>query len=271
MSPDTIGIRLVVLDWAGTTVDHGSFAPLAAFVEAFARHGVAVSSAEARVPMGLHKKDHLRAMLEMPGVARRWRQIHARDWTDADVESLFNAFMPLQLEVIEKHSRLVPGLLDCVGELRRQGLCVGTTTGYFQAAADRLYAAAREQGYVADVNVHPEMVRTGRPAPWMIFRIMETAAVYPPFRVLKVGDTVPDIEEGRNAGVWSIGVLQTGSEIGCTEEEWQRLPEEEQQKLRGRAQEKLRAAGAHAVIDTVAELPVLLSVLNARIQHGERP
>lgn len=271
MSSDSIGIRLVVLDWAGTTVDHGSFAPVAAFVEAFARHGVAVSPAEARVPMGLHKKDHLRAILEMPGVARRWRQIHSRDWTVADVESLFSAFMPLQLEVIDKHSRLIPGLLGCMGELRRQGLYVGTTTGYFRAAAERLYAAAREQGYVADVNVHPEMVREGRPAPWMIYRIMEMVGVFPPYRVVKVGDTIPDIEEGRNAGVWSIGVLNTGNEVGCSEEEWQRLTEEERQKLRGRAQEKLRAAGAHAVLDSVAELPVLLSVLNARIQHGERP
>jgi phosphonoacetaldehyde hydrolase len=271
LSTDPLGIRLVVLDWAGTTVDHGSFSPVAAFVETFAHHGVAVSTAEARVPMGLHKKDHLRALLEMPGVARRWRQIHGADWTEADVETLFNTFTPLQLEAIDKHSRLVPGLLECVAELRRQGLIVSTTTGFFRAAAERLYASAREQGFVPDVNVHPEMVRAGRPAPWMIYRIMETVGVYPPARVVKVGDTIPDVEEGQNAGVWSVGVLHTSSEVACSEEEWRKLSEEEQQKLRGRAQEKLRTAGAHAVIDTVAELPVLLSVLNARIQHGERP
>ena len=33
-------IQLVVFDWAGTTVDHGCFAPVAAFIESFARFGV---------------------------------------------------------------------------------------------------------------------------------------------------------------------------------------------------------------------------------------
>jgi phosphonoacetaldehyde hydrolase len=43
-------IRAVVLDWAGTTQDHGSVAPVAAFVEAFRRFGVEISVAEARAP-----------------------------------------------------------------------------------------------------------------------------------------------------------------------------------------------------------------------------
>jgi phosphonoacetaldehyde hydrolase len=74
-TPDPAGprIRLVVFDWAGTTVDHGSRAPVAAFVRAFAGHGVEVTPDEARGPMGLHKRDHIRAMLQMPAVARRWR------------------------------------------------------------------------------------------------------------------------------------------------------------------------------------------------------
>src|SRR5262245_9066111 len=97
-------IRLVVLDWAGTAVDHGSFAPVVPFMEAFARFGIAVSPAEARRPMGLPKRDHLAAVLRLPTVADRWRAVHGSDATDADVDRVYAAFIPLQLEVIDNHA-----------------------------------------------------------------------------------------------------------------------------------------------------------------------
>ena len=59
----------------------------------------------------------------------------------------------------------------------------------------------------------------------MIFRIMETLRIYPPRAVVKIGDTVPDIGEGLNAGAVSIGVVSSGSEVGCTHEELAALPE----------------------------------------------
>jgi phosphonoacetaldehyde hydrolase len=252
------GIKLVIFDWAGTTIDHGCFAPVAAFVEAFARHGVAVSAAAARAPMGLHKKDHLRAMLRAPAVARRWREAHGRDGSEADVESLFRAFMPLQLDVIDHHSRLVPGLLPCVAELRRRGIKIGATTGYFKEAARRVYEAARRQGYTPDVCLCAEDVPAGRPAPWMVFRIMQELDVYPPSTVVKVGDTVPDVAEGLNAGAWSVGVTHTGSEVGCTEEEFAALPEAGRQERVAAARRMLLDAGAHHVLASVADLPALL-------------
>ena len=121
MSATATDIKLVIFDWAGTTIDHGSLAPLAAFVEAFARHGVQVTQDEARGPMGLHKKDHLRTMLQMPAVAQRWRGVHGRDWNDQDLDSLYQRFMPLQLDVLDRHDRLVPGVVALVAELRKTG------------------------------------------------------------------------------------------------------------------------------------------------------
>ncbi|MGH8404885.1 MAG: phosphonoacetaldehyde hydrolase, partial [Pseudomonas sp.] len=53
-------LQAVVLDWAGTVVDFGSFAPTQIFVEAFGEFGVAVSLEEARGPMCMGKWDHIR-------------------------------------------------------------------------------------------------------------------------------------------------------------------------------------------------------------------
>ena len=78
-------------------MDHGSCAPVAPFVAAFARHGVEVSPAEARGPMGLPKKDHVRELFRLPAVAARWRAAHARDWGEEDVESVYRAVVPLQM------------------------------------------------------------------------------------------------------------------------------------------------------------------------------
>jgi phosphonoacetaldehyde hydrolase len=269
--PDETRIRLVILDWAGTAVDHGSLAPLMPFVRAFAARGVDVTPEEARGPMGLGKKDHLRALLRLPAVAHRWREQHGREATEADVDELYQWFVPLQLEVIDKHAGLVPGLLDCVGVLRDRGVAVGATTGYFREAAERVYRRAAAQGYRPDHCVCAEDVPAGRPAPWMVFRSMEALGVYPPAAVVKVGDMVPDVGEGLAAGAWSVGVVRSSSEVGCTAPEWAALPPPEQQRRSAACRAKLLAAGAHAVVDTLAELPGVLDQFNTRLGRGEKP
>ncbi len=263
---DRCPIRLVVFDWAGTTIDHGCFAPVAACVQTFALHHVEVTVAEARAPMGLHKRDHLRAMLQVTDLAKRWQQVHDRHWNEQDLDALYRDFIPLQLEVIDQHGRIVLGLLECVAKLKERGVRIGATTGYFRAAAQRVYQAARDQGYVPDACACAEDVSEGRPAPWMTFRIMEALSIYPPAAVMKVGDTIPDIEEGLAAGAWSVGVTSSSSEVGCTEEELAGLPGAERCQLLGGARAKLLAAGAHAVIDSLTELPALLD----EIADGKR-
>jgi phosphonoacetaldehyde hydrolase len=254
-------VRLVVFDWAGTVVDFGSRAPVAAFVQTFAAQGVALTEAEARGPMGLPKRDHLQALLSLPAVRQRWRQAHGHDPTQADLAALYDRFLPTQLAVLPQYNALIPGALDCVGRLRRQGIRIGVTTGYFRAAAAEVREAAARQGFVAEQIVCPDDVAVGRPAPWMIYRLMEALDVSPPSAVVKVGDTVADVAEGLNAGVWSVGVTRGSSEVGLGEQEFNALPVPERQDLLSRAAQKLREAGAHAVIETLAELPDLLADL----------
>ena len=271
MPRDALKIRLVIFDWAGTTVDHGSRGPLAPFIRAFAAQGVELTQEEARAPMGLDKKDHVRALLQLPELARRWRERHARHPSEHDVEDLYARFIPLQMEVIDEFTRLVPGLLDCVAVLRRRAVAIGATTGYFRAAADRVYASAAAQGYKPDYCICAEEVPSGRPAPWMIFRVMEALNVFPPAVVVKVGDTVPDIGEGLAAGAWSVGVTRSSSEVGCTEQELELLSPAEQTQRVAACREKLLAAGAHAVVETLVELPAMLDKLDARLALGEKP
>lgn len=265
-------IRLVVFDWAGTTIDFGCFAPVVPFVEGFRRLGVEITLAEARAPMGLAKFDHLRAIAAQPEVAARCRAQLGRDLRIEDLERTFREhFVPLQMEVLDQHSQLVPGIEQCAAELRRRGLKLGASTGYLREMSDRVVAAARRQGYEPDCCVSGSDVPAGRPAPWMIYRNMETLGVYPPCAVLKVGDTVPDIEEGLSAGCWSAGVTDSSNLVGLSRQEFESLDPSQRRRRTAEAAQTLRAAGAHEVMASVAEVPALVERLNARMAEGERP
>jgi phosphonoacetaldehyde hydrolase len=264
-------IKLVVFDWAGTTIDFGCLAPSGAFVAAFAAVGVGVTSAEARGPMGLHKKDHIRAMLRTESVGAKWRAATGSDWSEADVEALYRDVTPRQVEAAAKYSDLVPDTVSTVTELRRRGLKIAATTGYFRAAAEVVLAAAKRQGYEPDFNICADDVPAGRPAPWMIFRCMEALDVYPPSTVLKVGDTAVDIEDGLNAGCWSVGVVDSSNEMGLSAAELRALPPDERNARFAGVADRYCAVGAHAVAHSLRDVVELVDHFNARLAEGERP
>jgi phosphonoacetaldehyde hydrolase len=271
MSSDNQPIRLIVFDWAGTTVDFGSRAPAAAFQGVFARHGVDVTEAEARGPMGLNKREHLIAMLSSPAIASRWEQVHGRRWSEDDVDTMYQEFVPLQLKAIEEHAGLVPGLLDVVSELRARNLRIGGTTGYFREAAQTVAARAAATGFEPDANVCSDDVPRGRPAPWMIYRIMERLEIWPPSAVIKVGDTIADIEAGLAAGCWSVGVCDSSSPMGLSTAEYRALPVEERSTRLAQTADLFLQAGAHAAICSLSELPVLVDELNrAKLPYPQR-
>ena len=264
-------IRAVAFDWAGTTVDFGCLAPTGAFVAAFAARGVAVTTAEARGPMGLHKKDHLRAMLARPELAARWQATHGREWSEVDVEELYTLVTPLQIAAAERHSTLIPGVISCMASLRSTGVGIAGTTGYFRTAAEVVYRSAAGQGYTPDFTICADEVPAGRPAPWMVFRVMEALGVYPPAAVVKVGDTVVDILDGLNAGVWSVGVIDSGNEMGLAEAEFSTLDGDERNRRREAVASRFQAAGAHAVVRTVAQIPALVGHFDALLAAGQNP
>ncbi|MEO2088963.1 MAG: phosphonoacetaldehyde hydrolase [Gemmataceae bacterium] len=198
----------------------------------------------------------------MPAVGERWRAAHGRPWAEADVERLYQAVTPKQVEAARTHSQLIAGVVECVAELRRCGIKIAATTGYFREAAEVVYAAAREQGFVPDFAICADEVPQGRPAPWMIFRAMEATGVYPPEAVVKVGDTVIDIEDGRNAGVWSVGVVDSSNEMGLSEAEFAALTPGERDRLRAAVRSRFTAASADAVIHTLADLAAQIDKLS---------
>lgn len=264
-------LQAVVLDWAGTTVDYGCMAPAAVFIETFKRRGVTITMAQARAPMGMFKKDHIRAIAHMEPVAQQWLAVHDLPCTEDDVTAMYLDFLPLQLSVIARHADVIPGTLEAIAAFRARGLKIGSTTGYTRAIMDRLGALVAQRGYKPDAIVCADEVPAARPQPWMMFQNAQQLGVYPMSAIVKIGDTVPDIEEGLNAGAWTIGVVKTGNELGLTEIEIAALRPVELGARLAAGHAKLLDAGAHYVVDGLADVPPLLDEIAARLANGERP
>lgn len=259
-------LQAVILDWAGTTVDHGSLAPARTLQRVFAQAGITLSESETRRDMGLPKKEHIRAILQIARVRDAWKNLRSHSPRDADADELYEQFIPLQLSCLAEHSALIPGALEAVQHCRKRGLKIGSTTGYTRAMLDLLIAQNAKADYVPDCSLCPEDVGAGRPHPFMIYECAVKLQVSPLSAVVKVGDTPADIQEGLNAGAWSVGVAGTGNGIALSLNDFQQLSATERETRLAEARTELQHAGAHFVIDTLADLPALLDNIDARLR-----
>jgi phosphonoacetaldehyde hydrolase len=261
----------VLLDWAGTTMDFGCIAPAVVFVEVFKRKGVPISMEEARAPMGAHKRVHIERITQLESVRRRWKEAHGRLPNDSDIESMFTEFVPLQLKCLSEYSALIPGALDTVKKLRGRGYKIGSTTGYTTEMMEINLADAKRQGYEPDSTVCASDVPHGRPYPYMCLQNVIKLGVSPVEACVKIDDTRPGVEEGLNAGMWTIGLAVSGNEVGLSLAEWQKLPKPEQERLRQGAYTRMYQSGAHYVVDSIADIMPCIEDIEARLARGERP
>ena len=265
-------LRGVVFDWAGTIVDHGSRAPVAALQDVFAGAGAAVTVAEARLSMGIAKKDHIRCILQLQRVKEEWTRQRGTAPCETDVEALYAEFVPKQLECLGGFSRAIAGVPETFEALRSRGIKIGSTTGYTRPMLDFLVDRAREQGFEPDCAICPgDVPGGGRPAPWMCYLNAIRLEVSPLWSAVKIGDTPSDIGEGVNAGMWTIGVTRTGNEAGLTEEEWNSATVAEQHEVIARARKRLRDAGAHYLAESAGDCLDMIDEIAGRISSGERP
>lgn len=102
-------------------------------------------------------------------------------------------------------------------------------------------------------------------------RNAEILDVYPPRACVKIGDTVVDIEEGRNAGMWTIGITKTGNLVGLDQNEWNQLPEGRRRTLLARAEDVLLNAGADFVAEDLASCAPALSAIEERLRRADPP
>lgn len=253
-------IEAVIFDWAGTAVDYGCFAPVQAFVEVFKKAGIEPYIDEVRAPMGMLKRDHIKAMLAMPRIKGLWEERYGQEPGEAEIDRLYNSFEENLMGILHRFAEPKPYVLDTVAKLREMGIKIGSTTGYTDEMMKVVTVKAKEAGYAPDAWFSPNSVGdAGRPYPYMIFRNLEILKVSSVENVVKVGDTVSDIMEGKNAGVFTVGVIEGSSEMGLSMKEYEELePTMKEMKIK-EVTCKFLDAGADAAIRNMGGLLELLT------------
>jgi phosphonoacetaldehyde hydrolase len=264
-------IQALILDWAGTVVDHGSRAPMGAFVRAFAQFGVTITIADARGPMGMAKRDHIREVGRTPSVDASWRAVHGHSMTEAEIDQVMAVFEPMNVASVEAHADFIPGALDALANLRAQSIRIGATTGYTRPIMDVLAPIAARGGYTPELTVCAGDLAAGRPSPLMMWHAMAQMGVWPAATVVKVDDTIPGLGEGNAAGTWAIGLSLSGNMCGLSADELAALDEGARDAIRVRATAELIEGGADLVIDSLADLPQAVAQINAWLADGRGP
>jgi phosphonoacetaldehyde hydrolase len=266
-------IEAIILDWAGTVVDYGSVAPTTIFVEAFKQaYEFEISLSEARIPMGMGKWDHIATLGKLESVASRWHSQFGRAMSEADIDHIYQTFMPLQKAKVADRAMPIPGALEVINRLKQQNIKVGSCSGYPRQVMEVLVSAAADYGYQPDHWVASDDIKAGsRPGPWMALENVNALGIKKVANCIKIDDSAPGIEEGLNAGMWTIGLALSGNAVGLTEQEWQACSAEQKQQLTRQAYHSLYSAGAHFVVDSLADIETVLMQIDAKLSRGERP
>ncbi|HRL22638.1 MAG TPA: phosphonoacetaldehyde hydrolase, partial [Alcaligenes sp.] len=213
-------LEALIFDWAGTLVDFGSFAPTQILVEAFGRYDLTLNLEQARSAMGIGKWDHIKAMLALPEVQAQFQALHQRESDDSDVDQIYNTFLPLQTERVGEFSAPIPGVRETLSWARRQGLKIGSCSGYPRIVLDNLLQHANQQQVFVDYHVAFDEVPMARPWPAMALENVIRLEISQVAGCVKIDDTPVGIEEGHGAGMWTVGLLLSGNAAGLTEAEF---------------------------------------------------
>ncbi len=266
-------VKGLVLDWSGTTADAYVLAPAVVFVEVFKKHGVEIAMREARGPMGLRKDLHIKALTEEPEIRERWKGVHGKYPDQGSVDAMFADFVPMQLDCLRNYTTLLPHVAEVIRQFQKDGIKVGSSTGFVRSMVDILEADAKEQGYVPDASVAgDEVVHGARPKPFMVYRNLDLMDVSPIQSVVKVDDSVSGVGEALEAGCWGVGIARYSNYMDIDSmAHLESLSEAEIERRLNATREILRKSGAHYVIDTFDQMPEVVADVNQRLARGERP
>jgi phosphoglycolate phosphatase len=166
-----------------------------------------------------------------------------------DVERFTARFLKVYELNAAVHTSCYPRVIDSLAELTDMGLFLGVVTNKFEAATTRILSALSIRDFFS-VVVGGDTVEKRKPDPMPVLEALYRLG-FSPDEVLMVGDNIHDVESARAAGVHSAAVTY------------------------GYHHAPPASFGANYLIDSIAEVPILISGLNAGDiasgQPGEQP
>lgn len=186
--------KAVMFDVIGTTVVEKDPTVIArSFEKAFRDHGIQVDEARLRANRGRDKKEIIDVMLKERGAGNDMAPA-VYDSFVRNVEANLHAFEPRD------------GAMELFDFLQQCGMKVALGTGLSRDLFARIMKQIDWPLLRFDYVGIPEHGIRPRPHADMLQDMMAKLRLTP-MDVLKVGDTVADIQEGKNAGVATVAIL----------------------------------------------------------------
>jgi phosphonatase-like hydrolase len=202
-------IDLVVCDLAGTTVDDSGGAVLCCLVETAHAFDFPGAADGLNALMGMSKREVF---------GRLARDRHPDDPTEADrlADAAMADFLQRMTARYERELIPISGAEDTFRFLRGRGIKIALDTGFDRTILDLILAKLGWLNGPVDFAICATDVPRGRPAPFMVFRAMERLDVLDVHRVMKIGDSPADLDEGHNAGCGEIVGVLSGAHTAAT-------------------------------------------------------
>jgi phosphonoacetaldehyde hydrolase len=273
-------ITTVILDLSGTTIDGLVRAPTFAFINVFKKHGVALTTNEARHPMGLNKDQHMSQILQIPSVAEKWKVTHGRQPDLVkDTKMLFNDFLPMQLKILsdQKFIKPLPGVMKTLQQLKDMGIKIGLTSGFNMEMTQTILDNSKDiklaSYFDAIIPANHTNIKRGRPYPDAVWENMQQMGTENTFECIKVDDTQAGIMEGNAAGVWTLGLSKYNNFVGMHIDSMEDLEslekntkrQSEYHQLIKNSSEHLLEKDPSYVRESLVDLPEVINQLNQEL------
>lgn len=195
-------IELVVFDIAGTTVqDRGEI--VLAFQSALRKYGYIVADHDIYSLMGYKKPEAILMIL------KKFEKDTSKI-SSSLVDDIHNRFMAMMIRFYVTSEKILPlpYVEEVFADLQKKGIKVALDTGFSKNITDVIIGRLGWlQNKLVDYVISSNEVQAGRPHPYMIQKLMQLAGTDDAKKVIKIGDTESDINEGKNAGcLYSIAV-----------------------------------------------------------------
>jgi len=221
-------IDLLVCDMAGTVVQEGGLV-YKVLRESMIEDGIEVPLEEMHAWHGAKKEAVIAHFASKSGTPD-----HEIEERVAKVGEIFlNTIDEAYFSEASPIEHIDLSLTHFISGLQKAGCKVGFDTGYPPEIQLGLLEKLKLKD-VVDGYISSYQVAAGRPYPYMIYNLMEQCDIMDVSRVAKAGDSVRDIEEGRNAGCGLVIGVLSGAD----------------------SEDKLMDAGADIVVPVITDLPI---------------
>ena len=251
-------IRCCIFDLGGTIVDKYSLSPLLSLSNAFGLRRIMIPSNILSKDMGKMKLDHIKLLCNEPVVKDKY--------PDLDPIDVYRDFNKFQINYMDNYLDIIPETKQCIKYLDDKSIRTGITTGFNKEQMDIAIEKLRLDGIILESAVSSSCIpNASRPNPDMINENMDRLNIRSPKHVIKIDDTEVGIQEGINAGCYTVGVAKWSINMNVYTYAIKHLLNSSNSDVESmlyykleESRKKLKDAGADYVIDTLDELPKVI-------------